>query len=84
LFVVSQAEFLIFVAMKTIIFSAVVVALACCSISCRKCYKCTAQTEFGELEREICGQKSNIKPLIDHLTSYTDSTGGGVGPWTCE
>lgn len=48
--------------------------------SCQKCYVCKVQTEFGEVEREICGRKGDIQPLVSHLQS--DTTGNG--PWTCE
>ncbi len=46
------------------------------STSCRQCYTCTGQTEFGEVEREICGRKGDITPLVTHLQSDTN-------PWNC-
>lgn len=55
-------------------------ALLVSTSSCRKCYICKVQTEFGEVEREICGRKGDIQPLVSHLQSDTV----GNGPWTCE
>ena len=74
---------LIFAAMKLGLLIILMSISICLLSSCRKCYTCTAQTEFGEIERQVCGQKSNIRPLIEHLTTYAD-TAGGVGPWDCK
>jgi hypothetical protein len=46
------------------------------STSCQQCYTCTGQTDFGEVEREICGRKGDISPLVTHLQSDTN-------PWSC-
>jgi len=45
--------------------------------SCYQCYTCTGQTDFGEVEKELCGRKGDISPLIQHLESDTN-------PWVCE
>ncbi|MBT3648711.1 MAG: hypothetical protein HN542_10765 [Flavobacteriales bacterium] len=48
--------------------------------SCQKCYTCSVQTDFGQVDREVCGRNRDIKNLITHLE--TDSV--GYGPWICE
>jgi hypothetical protein len=60
----------------TILFS--IAFLLTASLSCRKCYTCTSQTAFGPVDRDICGRKGDILPLVQHLETDT------LNPWVCE
>lgn len=66
--------------MKRRFFLSVVLLAGFAGQGCRKCYTCTVQTDFGPVEREVCGRKSDVQGLINALESDTS----GSGPWQCE